>query len=68
MALDRNERIIVEAIKRCTTIVIELDDPDKTRMRFAGDAPREIGNALQLHYNNLHKHYYGKEIQGNRSL
>ena len=60
MALDRNERIIVEAIKHCTTIVIELDDPNKTRMRFAGDVPREIGNAIQLHYNNLHKHYYGK--------
>lgn len=54
--LDRNERIIVEAVKKARAVVIELEDG--SRIRVAGDAPHEIGNALQSHFSNNHKNVY----------
>ena len=55
--IDRNTRIIIEAIRKARRITLKLDDDGSTMVVLGGDAPRTIAIALQ--------HYFDKSKANN---
>ena len=47
--LDKNSRIIIEAIRNAKFVTIKLNDEHDTSITVTGGAPREIAMALQHH-------------------
>lgn len=55
--LDKNSRIIIEAIRNAKFVTIKLNDECDTSITVTGGAPREIAMALQHHLCQVSKGY-----------